>query len=76
MRKKMMEVLAKLKNIVVLDCNKEGFYKKVQYLMESSHVYIIIGRQFRSFLVQNIFYCLNNQLYSFSGSVYCRQRSL
>ncbi|XP_024132153.1 vacuolar protein sorting-associated protein 13A isoform X3 [Oryzias melastigma] len=28
MRKKMMEVLAKLKNIVVLDCNKEGFYKK------------------------------------------------
>lgn len=29
MRKKGMEVSAKLKNIVILDCNKEAFYKKV-----------------------------------------------
>ncbi|XP_030592859.1 intermembrane lipid transfer protein VPS13A isoform X2 [Archocentrus centrarchus] len=28
MRKKEMEVLAKLKNIVILDCNKEALYKK------------------------------------------------
>lgn len=30
MRKKEMEVLANLKNIVVLDCDKDAFYKKVQ----------------------------------------------
>lgn len=30
MRKKEMEVLANLKNIVILDCNKDALYKKVQ----------------------------------------------
>lgn len=30
MRKKEMEVLANLKNIVILDCDKDAFYKKVQ----------------------------------------------
>lgn len=30
MRKKEMEVQANLKNIVILDCNKEAFYKKVK----------------------------------------------
>lgn len=30
MRKKEMEVLANLKSIVILDCDKDAFYKKVQ----------------------------------------------
>lgn len=30
MRKKEMEILAKLKNIVILDCDKDALYKKVQ----------------------------------------------
>ena len=30
MRKKGMEVLANLKNIVILDCDKDALYKKVQ----------------------------------------------
>jgi hypothetical protein len=29
MRKKGMEILAKLKNIIILDCDKEALYKKV-----------------------------------------------
>jgi len=29
MRKKELEVLANLKNIVILDCNKDALYKKV-----------------------------------------------
>lgn len=29
MRKKDMEVLANLKSIVILDCNKDALYKKV-----------------------------------------------
>lgn len=38
MRKKGMEVSAKLKNIVILDCNKEAFYKKVSNA--SAYVYL------------------------------------
>lgn len=32
MRKKEMEILANLKNIVILDCNKDAFYKKVRVI--------------------------------------------
>lgn len=30
MKKKEMEIVAKLKNIVILDCDKDALYKKVQ----------------------------------------------
>lgn len=36
MRKKEMEVLANLKNIVILDCDKDALYKKVQSACEDS----------------------------------------
>ena len=37
MRKKEMEVLAKLRNIVILDCDKEALYKKVTRLCSNLH---------------------------------------
>lgn len=33
MRKKEMEILANLKNIVILDCDKDALYKKVQTIL-------------------------------------------
>lgn len=69
----MMEVSANLKNIVVLDCNKEAFYKKVQCLLESSHVYITIGCLWVSgiadlgiFGSEYFLLCFNNHFYYFS----------
>lgn len=59
MRKKEMEVLTKLKNIVILDCDADMLYKKV-----CVHVCVIVT-MFALFILNVLYLIFNSRIYSF-----------